>query len=96
MRMGTDSDPTRYELGAAIRIGRMVRGFTQAQLADLSGVPLWRLQVLERGYRSVTPEEFLALWNCLSSERYRGPERRPASVPLEASGLMPAARSEVP
>jgi hypothetical protein len=91
-----DSESERYELGAAIRIGRMVRGFTQAQLAELSGVPLWRLQVLERGYKAVKPEEFLALWQCLSSERYRGPERRVASAPLHETGLVSATKSELP
>jgi hypothetical protein len=89
-------EPERFELGAAIRIGRMVRGFTQLQLSDLSGVPLWRLQVLERGYKAVRPEEFLRLWACLSSERYRGPEQRPARETLQESGLVPATPSAGP
>lgn len=89
-------EPERFELGAAIRIGRMVRGFTQPQLAELSGVPLWRLQVLERGYKAVKPEEFLRLWECLSSERYRGPEQRPAHGTLQEPGLVPATKSGGP
>ena len=68
--------PERFELGAAIRIGRMVRGFTQFQLAEIAGIPVWRLQVLERGYKAVKPDEFLRLWECLTSERYPGPDRR--------------------
>lgn len=47
--------------------GRQLRGFTQVTLAERTGVPLWRLQLLERGYRAVEPTQFQALWHYLTS-----------------------------
>ena len=53
----------------AICIGREILGLSQATLAERSGVPVSRLQWIERGACVVTVDEFVRLWECLSSQR---------------------------
>lgn len=59
------------EFQIALRAGRLLRGYTLADVARATGIPGWRLSSVERGIAKLDPDEFGAIWRFLSSDRRR-------------------------
>jgi hypothetical protein len=61
-----DREPDK-PLAAALRVARLVRGYSLERTAAGSGVPEWRLRAWERGNASPPPDEFIRVWDFLAS-----------------------------
>jgi hypothetical protein len=53
--------------GQAFYTARRVSGLTRDELAERSGVPVWRIHKIEKGIKPATPEELRVLWCALST-----------------------------
>lgn len=63
--------PTAPQFATALRAGRLLRGYTQKQVAEATGIPSWRLASLERGDDAPVFEEFVAVWTFLAERSGR-------------------------
>jgi ribosome-binding protein aMBF1 (putative translation factor) len=53
--------------GRAIKIGRVVKGWTQRQLGAATGLKPWRIWALENNVYTPRTEEWSKIWHALSS-----------------------------
>lgn len=61
-----DADKTTS--GEAVRIARAVRGLTQRELANASGLPMWMIWQIEHGVRQAETDEWARIWSALTTE----------------------------
>ncbi|MDI3462126.1 MAG: hypothetical protein OJF50_000947 [Nitrospira sp.] len=54
--------------GDAVRIARAVRGLTQRELGNASGLPMWMIWQIEHGVRQPKPDEWANIWSALTTE----------------------------
>ena len=59
---------TIFLTGKAIQVGRALRGMTQRELAEASGLPVWRVWSLEHGVKPPKPDELAKILMALTSE----------------------------
>lgn len=58
-----------------IRIVRIIRGWSQRELAEASGIPAWRVWRLEQGISPPRPDEIQKIWTALSTGGAEFPRR---------------------
>jgi transcriptional regulator with XRE-family HTH domain len=54
--------------GDAVRIARAIRGWTQRELGEVSGLPMWMIWQIEHNLRQPKSEEWSRIWSALSTE----------------------------
>lgn len=55
------------DFATALRAGRTIRGFSVRDVAQGTGLTMWKLVSFEKGEEIPRPEEFARLWSFLST-----------------------------